>query len=758
MSLVRRLLSPEYWVVAEPGPPGRLWIAYAALGLAFLAGVALAIQLLFTSSRRNKGTALGPCEMLVSWQPYGWFELCVSLAGLVTIVGRFLGWPGWSARIWPPFLAALALVGAAAYHMRNGPTPKWLNNQLRVLALLRPAETVSPAGTSNDRRRTQSRYLGFALGCCLHLAGIVLVLQARFGSPAWLAPAVLLVLLLPQLPSLLRHQSPSLLPLTPLLAGYLVTILAAIYRELGITVVGWQGLSFPNPMTSLFYVDGILLASVAYSWLCQIFYARSLPVPTDAILVPHEPKRGNGAWQWAVILLLLSTSAWTVGVYLGKRTHGTTGSDPYAYAQMAVDLAARGTLLHRFSLFRQVAPLGIAWGPLLPSGYHLPVNALGDSPSVWATGASVLLAGGHRLLGEVGLYLTTPVIALLALAATWALVSEILRGESKPVRYVTGALAIALTATSPEHVDRLLVPMADASAQLFTVLTLVFVLRATRLLEESPRLAFSALVLGGFSFAWAYWVRHTQLVLLLPVAVGLWFAGAHMGRDGQPRAPVLKQRKQGNHLTRLWPVLTFSASAAIMAIPDAIYRWRVFGGLFATETTELPSMAIRHIGPMALQALRDMSVAGEWGYLSPFALLGCCLLARHHRRAFTMLAGAFVAVLLVHLTYRFLRLRDLISLFPLVNIAVSFGAVSLVRSLTQRHALRSGPRRLGPVVLSPTIVAWVVLSLALARWAMVDESVETRMGIVRLRTTRPTRSICSAGGANAFRRRSRRLS
>ena len=76
----------------------------------------------------------------------------------------------------------------------------------------------------------------------------------------------------------------------------------------------------------------------------------------------------------------------------------------------------------------------------------------------------MLLAAGYRLLGETGLYVTTPIVALLALAATWALVQEVLRDEPRSVRYLTGALTVALLATSPEYVDRLLVPMADAGA------------------------------------------------------------------------------------------------------------------------------------------------------------------------------------------------------------------------------------------------------------------------------------------------------
>ena len=143
-------------------------------------------------------------------------------------------------------------------------------------------------------------------------------------------------------------------------------------------------------MTSLFYVDGVVLAAVAYVLLCHLGVLAAA-LANRAIL-----------WRWAAVALLAATLAWAGVVYLGKRTHGATASDPYAYAQMGVDLAERGTFLHRLSLFEEVMPLDIAWAPLQPVGYHIPRNELGDCPSVWATGASVLLAAGLPAPGRDG--------------------------------------------------------------------------------------------------------------------------------------------------------------------------------------------------------------------------------------------------------------------------------------------------------------------------------------------------------------------
>ncbi|MGD2207748.1 MAG: glycosyltransferase family 39 protein [Anaerolineae bacterium] len=678
LEALKRLLSPEYLAVAEPGPLGGLWVLYVALGALFASGMALAAWVLF-----GRGRTAQPAGR----RAWAWFELWICLFGLGAVLGRFASWPGWSARIWPYSLVALAIAGGLVYRFRRAKLPARLADPLRLLAfspLPWWGEATEGRGMRGDLRP------GHLLGLACHLLGIGLVLVVRYGWPWWTAPLVLLFLLTPQAPLLIHRRRPSLLALTPLFGAYAVTVLWLLYRWLDITVIGWQGLAFPDPMASLFYTDGIVLAAVAYAFLSQGY------------VTLRELGRPRAFWRWAMAGLLVTTLTWAGVVYFGKRTHGATASDPYAYAQMGVDLAENGTFLHRFSLFREVIPLDIAWAPLQPVGYHIPRNSLGDCPSVWATGASALLAVGYKLLGEVGLYVTTPFVALLALAATWALVQEALRDEPRPVRHLTAALTVALLATSPEHVDRLLVPMADAPAQLFTVLTLFFILRASRKWEIG-KLGNWELVVGGVFFAWAYWVRHTQLVLALPILVALW------------------QAKQSRKISNIqYPLAIFFGAALLAALPDILYRWQTFGGPLATETTELPAMGLQHIGPMAWQMLREALVAGEWGYLFPLALYGGYRLARQHRRKTLVLGSAFAAVLLVHLSYRFLRLRDLLSLFPLVDLAVAYGAVSLirrVRALARRHGRAT---QLGAALLPAATAAWVVLSLALARWAMID--------------------------------------
>jgi hypothetical protein len=135
-------------------------------------------------------------------------------------------------------------------------------------------------------------------------------------------------------------------------------------------------------------------------------------------------------------------------------------------------------------------------------------------------------------------------------------------------------------------------------------------------------------------------------------------------------------------------------------------------------------MGLQHVGPVAVQMLRDSLVSGEWGYLFPLAIYGGYRLARRQSRQMLVLGSAFIAVLLVHLSYHSLRLRDLISLFPLVDLAVAYGAVSLVRrvrSLAREQRDGDGSRiRLGRHSLAVLAITWVILSLSMSRWAMID--------------------------------------
>jgi hypothetical protein len=81
-------------------------------------------------------------------------------------------------------------------------------------------------------------------------------------------------------------------------------------------------------------------------------------------------------------LVLVGTLLWASLLYLGHRTAGVSGSDPYAYAQMAVDIARQGSPLHRFPLFPILRETGVPWYPIVHVGYALPLDAAGTAATV----------------------------------------------------------------------------------------------------------------------------------------------------------------------------------------------------------------------------------------------------------------------------------------------------------------------------------------------------------------------------------------
>ena len=163
---LKRLLSPEYLVVADPGSMGGLWVLYVALGLLFAGGLAAGLWVLLGPQRRDQPE---------SRRALAWFELWICLTGLGAIVGRFLGWPGWSARIWPYTLAALAVSGLLAYRFRRVELPAWLARQVRILTFS-PVPEPAEEDPSNKAKSPGPVSAAYLITLAVHLAGTALVL------------------------------------------------------------------------------------------------------------------------------------------------------------------------------------------------------------------------------------------------------------------------------------------------------------------------------------------------------------------------------------------------------------------------------------------------------------------------------------------------------------------------------------------------------------------------------------------------------
>ncbi|MEW5720287.1 MAG: glycosyltransferase family 39 protein, partial [Chloroflexota bacterium] len=506
--------------------------------------------------------------------------------------------------------------------------------------------------TFNDARNTFSLRV-IAATLALHLIGLAAAAYL-LQLPTWFAlPALTLVSIVPALMRRARGRF-ALDTLAPLFFLYAIIAARFVYiRVFGGDVPGYFDYNAPDLRSSLFRLEPWTICAFIYTLAIQVRYL------------------ADRAWQrishMGALVLALTAFVWAGALYIGQRTHGVTGTDPYAYAQMGVDLALRGTPLHRFTLFESVAPLNIAWSPIVHLGYHIPINASGDAPTVWPIGGSFAFAVAYRLAGEPGLYLVNPLASLLLLVAIGWLAWELFRDSRD--RAWLAALSIAILATSHTLFDWATVPMVDAQAALFSVLAIGLAMRFAR----QPRLVFATMC--GLALGAAYFVRHTQLLIVPAICVLLWMNRAPRG-------------------LRVRALVIAGVAALLVALPDLWYHQVVFGGWLTPESRELNLFSLAAIAETAIAFNTGLLAAREFGWLLPFLLYGTYRLARAQRVEFVALALWALVLIGFHLLYPALRLRDLLPEFPPLAIVAAYGVVALLRALWRRFVISSEARNL----------------------------------------------------------------
>jgi len=392
------------------------------------------------------------------------------------------------------------------------------------------------------------------------------------------------------------------------------------------------------------------------------------------------------------IVLFLATLAWYVALVIRYPTHGAIGTDPATYVQMALDLAQRGTVVHDFPLFTKLFDKGLSWDAFITPGYHI-VRETGIVAPNFAFGFPLLLAFGYRIFGENALYWATPFMGALALIFTFALANELFRDVSTTRRYWIGALAVLLLATTPKQIQLALAPMSDVPTQLFCVLALWCALRArpdrfltrprndARMAAHTTNASNSAptwkpvrsctyAALCGLSLGIAYLIRHSAIVLLVPLAL----AALRWGNTRREKFLLV--------------VVAFIVFA-ITILPDVIYRAQVLGSPFAVESPESAQMNFYDAPRQFLQmlaALFSVTGLGPIILLAPFAWW----MMWREKKGFTaaILISWILAFMLLHaplvLTGVFENnLRYLLPAYPAIVLSISYGAVWILE-----HALR----------------------------------------------------------------------
>jgi hypothetical protein len=465
------------------------------------------------------------------------------------------------------------------------------------------------------------------------LHGIGLFALARYFHIPWLPTLALLSAVLLSLLAIRR---------TVMLAPFFFVYGSLLLRYAFIriwhgTVGGYFDYIPPEWGLALFRIEAATLAAGIYSALL------------GAVVVLKSRRRA--AWMVALILFAL-TLVWAGVKYFGQRTRGTTGSDPYAYAQMGIDLATRGTPAHRFALFPEIAPLNIAWYPLLHVSYHLPVNDQGNAVTVFPAGGAFAYALFYRIFGEEGLYWVNPLFSLLCALAAGLLAWGLTRKHDRVLRSVVAAATCALVATANEQVVWAGITMVDSQAELFSILALYFALRA----EDSKSIRFP--LLAGSALAAAYWVRHTQIILAPCLLLLFWQA-----RD--------------TFAGRVRAIVASGGAALLLALGDLWYHQSYLGGWLHPESEELALFSLTVIGETANRLYQQVFAAYEFGWLAPFLVYGALLFARRARLEFWALAVWIGLSLAIHLPYAALRLRDLLPEFPAIAFLAAYGVCAI---------------------------------------------------------------------------------
>jgi hypothetical protein len=614
------LLRFDYWFDFAAGmrPAG------PAMWLVVLAGL-LGCGLLGAALARGRL----PREVAIAWM------LAASLTSLVSL-GRLLAHPVLGLRAGWLIAALLALAPLAARAVAAMRADGLLKDCLNALAF-------APTGAKGRWRvQTIAAWLAF------HLLGLAVVF-ANLGLPVLLAPALITGLLL--LPALAKAQPLSLAHLPfPALTPFVITYAVTVLHFAGVRPAGiWNGVFSP-----------------ALSLIVMSAYGLAIGGRQAAKNSERNLEHGDQMFvRRSAALLIAASIAWSAWATWALRTYGVTGSDPYAYAQMGVDLATRGTLLHSFPLAQLAYGLDVSLHPVVHVGYRIPDPTHYQSATVWPPGYAIFTALAYLLAGEDGLFLITPLINLLVLLTTGWFVLVAMHWPS-PTAIATAALTVMVTATSYQQVEWQMMPMADIAAQLFTLLAVGLALSVKS--ERQPG-AWARAVLSGLCLGIAFDLRYTQVLLALAIALAL--VWDKCGIALTPR--------------RLGLVAACASAALSAAMPTLIYHQLAFGNPLATGSDELTHFSLVRLPETLGRTLGELNHYREFGLLTPLIAIGLVTAARHHRRALVVVLVVFIVLFGFHVLYAYLRLRDILFLFPFLSWLAALGATEAIR-LTYRAA------------------------------------------------------------------------
>jgi len=180
--------------------------------------------------------------------------------------------------------------------------------------------------------------------------------------------------------------------------------------------------------------------------------------------------------------------------------------------------------------------------------------------------------------------------------------------------------------------------------------------------------------LSGLCLGIAFDIRYTQVLLAPAIALALAW-----GARGFARA-------------RLGLVAICAGAAWLAAAPVLAYHWAVFGSPFVTGSDELAHFSPARLPETAGRTLGALGHYREFGLLVPSLAVGLLAAARRSRRALVVALLAFVVLFGFHALYAYLRLRDLLFLFPFLSWLAALGIVTAARAAYWAARRSSRPR------------------------------------------------------------------
>ncbi len=550
-------------------------------------------------------------------------------------------------------------------------------------ACLRAMTFMTDMTQSRDSQSTWHRATMLAWAG-LHLFGLTTVCAVA-RLPLALGPALCVALLAPAIIALARSAlrrlqgngapmpagqiiTHGLAALTPLLLIYGVLALRLLIAFVARVATG--AFAVVEPFGALLNLPLTLIVMSAYALLAAIYGALqhiNLRCPDTQCAT-----RNAQFVRWGALALMAGAMAWAGWTALTLRTHGVSGSDPYAYAQMGVDLAERGTVFHHFPLARLTYALDIPTEPIVHVGYKLPQDVSRMATTVWPPGYAMFTGAAYKIAGEQGLYLITPLLSLISLCAiawmagTFTRSPGPLRGRGS--RLAVAALAVFLSATSYQQVEWQMIPMADVAAQLFSVLALALAFVDWRAPGAWGRAALSGVCLGI-----AFDIRYTQVLIAPALALALLTPIP----AGQPPLRAIA--------TRLPYVALCAAFALLAAAPVLIYHTLAFGSPFHTGSEEWANFSVTRLPETAWRTINELLAYREFGLLAPVIIIGAWALWHASRRGAVTLLAYFAPLFIFHVAYWPLRLRDILSLFPVLSILAAIGVVWVVQRMIEAN-------------------------------------------------------------------------